>query len=116
MNPPGAGQYYYNLGAVLVNTGQIEPAGEAFKKAIEADPNYANAQYQYGVYLVSKATTTPDGKIVPPPGTKEAFEKYLQLDPSGPFADAAKGMLSSMEATVETQYTNPDAKKKGKKK
>jgi len=116
LNPPGAGQYYYNLGAVLVNTGQIEPAGEAFKKAIEADPNYANAQYQYGVYLVSKATTTPDGKIVPPPGTKEAFEKYLQLDPSGPFADAAKGMLSSMEATVETQYTNPDAKKKGKKK
>ncbi|MCZ2078972.1 MAG: tetratricopeptide repeat protein [Bryobacteraceae bacterium] len=115
LNPPGAGQYYYNLGAVLVNTGQIEPAGEAFKKAIEADPNYANAQYQYGVYLVSKATTTPDGKIVPPPGTKEAFEKYLQLDPSGPFADAAKGMLSSMEATVQTEYTNPDAKKKGGK-
>ncbi|HEU0141657.1 MAG TPA: tetratricopeptide repeat protein [Bryobacteraceae bacterium] len=116
LNPPGAGQYYYNLGAVLVNIGQIEPAGEAFKKAIEADPNYANAQYQYGVYLVSKATTTPDGKIVPPPGTKEAFEKYLQLDPSGPFADAAKGMLSSMESTVQTEYTNPDAKKKGGKK
>ena len=55
IDPTNAGRYYYNLGAVLVNTGQTEPAGEAFKKAIEADPNYADAQYQYGVYLISKA-------------------------------------------------------------
>jgi tetratricopeptide (TPR) repeat protein len=108
INPAGAGQYYYNLGAVLVNIGQLEPAGAAFKKAIDADPKYANAQYQYGIYLISKATTTPDGKIVPPPGTKEAFDTYLQLDPNGPFADAAKGMLASMDSTVQTQYKNPN--------
>jgi len=118
LNPPGAGQYFYNLGAVLVNTGQLDAAGDAFKRAIEADPNYADAQYQYGVFLISKATTTPEGKIVPPPGTKEAFEKYLQLKPDGPFADAAKGMLASMEITILTEYTDPDAakQKKAKKK
>lgn len=119
IDPPNAGRYYYNLGAVLVNTGQTEPAGDAFKKAIEADPNYADAQYQYGVYLLSKATTTPDGKIVPPPGTREAFEKYIQLRPDGPFADSAKGMIASMESTVQTQYSNPSAppaKKTTKKK
>ena len=115
INPTGAGQYYYNLGAVLVNIGQLEPAGAAFKKAIDADPNYANAQYQYGIYLISKATTTPDGKIVPPAGTKEAFDKYLQLDPNGPFADAAKGMLASMDSTVQTQYKNPNAPAPAKK-
>ncbi|MEO7142601.1 MAG: carboxypeptidase regulatory-like domain-containing protein [Bryobacteraceae bacterium] len=116
LDPPNAGKYYYNLGAVLVNTGQLEPAGDAFKKAIAADPNYADAQYQYGVYLISKATTTPDGHIVPPPGTVEAFQKYLELKPTGPFADASKGMLASIQSTVETKYANPDAKKAPAKK
>ncbi len=119
LDPPNAGRYFYNLGAVLVNIGQLEPAGEAFKKAIEADPNYADAQYQYGVYLVSKATTTADGRIVPPAGTKEAFQKYLQLKPDGPFADSAKGMLQSFDAQVQTEYKNPSAppqKKATKKK
>ena len=114
LDPPSAGKYFYNLGAVLVNTGQLEPAGEAFKKAIEADPNYAAAQYQYGIYLISKATTTAEGKIVPPPGTREAFEKYLALEPTGPFAESAKGMIASMESTVETQYVNPAKKTKKK--
>jgi hypothetical protein len=30
IDPPNAGRYFYNLGAVLVNTGQTEPA-EIFK-------------------------------------------------------------------------------------
>lgn len=111
LDPQNAGKYYYNLGAVLVNTGQLEPAGQAFKKAIEIDPNYADAQYQYGIYLISKAKTTPEGKIVPPDGTREAFQKYLELKPTGPFADAAKGMLASMEGGVQTEYKNPAAKK-----
>ncbi|MEO8026228.1 MAG: tetratricopeptide repeat protein [Bryobacteraceae bacterium] len=117
LDAPNAGKYYYNLGAVLVNTGQSDPAGEAFKKAIELDPNYADAQYQYGIYLIGKATTTPDGKITPPAGTKEAFEKYLQLKPDGPFADGAKAMLQSMGATVETNFEKPGQKKStGRKK
>jgi tetratricopeptide (TPR) repeat protein len=116
LDPTGAGKYYYNLGAVLVNTGQVEPAGEIFKKAIEADPNYADAHYQYGVYLISKATTTPEGKVVPPEGTKESFEKYLALKPDGPFAEGAKAMLATIGAKVDTTYTNPSAPKKGGKK
>jgi Tfp pilus assembly protein PilF len=112
LDPPNAGKYFYNLGAVLVNIGQLEPAGAAFKKAIEANPNYADAQYQYGVYLVSKATTTPDGKIVPLDGTKEAFQKYLELAPNGPFAEGAKGMLASFDSKIETEYKNPTAKDK----
>ena len=112
LDPAKAGTYYYNLGAILVNTGQLDPAGTAFKKAIEADPNHADAQYQYGVYLISKATVTPEGKVVPPEGTKEAFEKYLQLKPEGPFAASAKGMIETMQGAVQTEYTNPDAKAK----
>ena len=113
LDPAAAGRYYYNLGAVLTNIGQLEPAGEAFKKALEADPNYADAHFQYGVYLISKATTTPEGKIVPLDGTREAFEKYLALRPDGPFAQGAKDMISSMDVKLETEYK---AKKAGKKK
>jgi tetratricopeptide (TPR) repeat protein len=114
MDPTNAGRYYYNLGALLVNNGQTEPAGQAFKKAIEADPNYAEAHYQYGIYLISKAQTTADGKIVPPPGTKEEFELYLKLKPDGPFADSAKGMIASMEAQIQTEYKNPAAQEQKK--
>jgi cytochrome c-type biogenesis protein CcmH/NrfG len=117
LDPPNAGRYYYNLGALLVNAGQNEPAGEAFKSAIEKDPNYADAQYQYGVYLLSKATVSADGKVTPVPGTADAFQKYLQLKPDGSFADSAKSMLASLGSTIDTSYKNPAAvpPKKGKK-
>ncbi len=115
LDPTAAGKYYYNLGAVLVNNGQGEQAGDAFKKAITADPNYADAQYQYGIYLISKATTAPDGKIIPPDGTVQAFQKYLELKPDGPFAEACKGILSTIQGGVQTNYENPNAPKKKKK-
>lgn len=116
LDPQNAGKYYYNLGAVMVNNGQNDAAGQSFKKAIELDPNYADAQYQYGMYLLGQAKITPDGKVVPADGTKEALQKYLELKPTGPFADSAKGALASIEGSVTTTYTNPDAAKKGKKK
>lgn len=116
LDPPKAGTYFYNLGAVLTNRGQLEPAGAAFKKALDADPKHADAQFQYGIYLTSKAQTTADGKVVMPEGAREAFQAYLDLKPTGPFAEAAKGMIETMGATVATKYENPDAKKKTTKK
>lgn len=111
LDPPKAGTYYYNLGAVLTNKSQLEAAGQAFKKAVEADPNHADAHYQYGIYLISKAQTTADGKVTPPPGTREEFQKYIDLKPTGPYADSAKGMLQTIDASINTQYQNPDAVK-----
>lgn len=113
LDPPNAGRYFFNLGAIYVNSGNYGPAEEAFKAAIAADPNYADAHYQYGICLMAKAQTKADGTVVPPDGTKEAFEKYLALKPDGPYVDGAKGMLAAMGSTVQTTYENPDAKKKG---
>jgi tetratricopeptide (TPR) repeat protein len=110
LDAPQAGKYYYNFGAILVNAGQNDAAGDAFKKAIEVDPNYADAYYQLGIVMVGKATTTPEGKIVPPPGTEEAFQKYLSLQPNGPNADGAKAMLASMGSSIETNFAKPGAK------
>ena len=111
LDPTNAGKYYYNLGAVLVNTGQVDGASEAFKKAIDANPNYADAQFQYATVLSAKLTTGADGKITAPPGMKEALDKYLELQPTGQFAEAAKGMLQMIGASIETNYVNPNAKK-----
>jgi tetratricopeptide (TPR) repeat protein len=112
LDPPNAGKYYYNLGAVMMNTGQMDAAGEAFKKAISLTPNYAAAWFQYGLYLVGKAQIAPDGKIQPPEGTREALQEYLKLEPAGSNAEQAKQILGSLDAAIETQYVNPDAKKR----
>jgi len=134
IDPPGAVRYFYNLGAVLVNANQNDAAAEAFKKAIAAydqakatgappadiTKNYAEANYQLGITMLSKANTdAKTGKVTPLPGTEEAFNRYLELQPNGQFADAAKGMVQTIGGTVNTTYKNPTAeaasKKKGKK-
>jgi tetratricopeptide (TPR) repeat protein len=111
LDPTQAGKYYYNLGAVLVNTGQTAASEDFFKKAIESDPNYADAQFQYATALSAKLTTGADGKVTAPPGMQEALNKYLELQPAGQFAEAAKGMLQMIGATIQTDYSNPNAKK-----
>ncbi len=112
LDPPNAGKYFFNLGALYVNSGQLEPSGEAFKRAIEADPNYAEAYFQYGVYLMGKATTTAGGKIVPPEGTASYFEKYMALAPTGPNAEAAKAMIQTIQSTLQTEYISPEEQKR----
>ena len=114
LDPPGAGKYFYNMGALLVNGGQSEAAGEEFKKAIDADPKYADAQYQYGVYLASKATADASGKIIAAPGTIDALQKYLELKPDGSFAPSAKDLIAQLGGSVSTTFTNPNAPKKKK--
>jgi tetratricopeptide (TPR) repeat protein len=111
LDPTQAGKAYYNLGAIYINSGQTDAAGEAFKKAMELQPDYADAYYQYGVVLMAKMQVAADGKVTYAPGTQEAFQKYLDLKPDGPNADAAKGFISSMGGTIQTNYVNPNAKK-----
>jgi tetratricopeptide (TPR) repeat protein len=106
--------YYFNLGAVLTNAGKYDDAVAAFDKSIAADPNKADAYYQKGVNLLGKAKLGSDGKMQAPPGTAEAFNKYLELQPEGPYAQPAKDMLASIGAKVETTYGK--GKTAGKKK
>jgi hypothetical protein len=73
-------------------------------KVIAADPTKAEAYYQKGVNLLGKETIGKDGKAVAPAGTAEAFQKYLELAPTGRFAAAAKELLASIGAPVETGF------------
>ena len=120
-DPTDAALYYFNLGAILTNQAtsesnattkakDIEEANTAFDKAIAAKPDYAEAWYQKGINLLSKATIDKEGKMVPAPGTAEAFNKYLELQPTGPRAAEAKGLIESLGASVQTSYKKKSSK------
>jgi len=119
LNPANAGQYYYNLGALLTNANMAndvnvrKQAIEAFDKAIAADPNRADAYFWKAQNYMGMASTDNAGKIVVPEGTAESYQKYLELQPSGPHAEESKQMLAALNATVQTNYgTKKTATKK----
>ena len=119
MDPTQAAMAYFKIGAVWTNAStragddatrkkDLATANDAFDKAAAVKPDFADAYYQKGINLLGQATFTKDGKIVPAPGTAEAFQKYLELAPTGSHAEEAKQLLASMGAQVQTQF------KKGK--
>ena len=115
LDPANAGEYHYNLGALLMNNGQGDAATDAFKKAIELQPTYADSYYQYGVVLVGKAQMGADGKVTPVAGTVEAFQKYLDLQPTGPYAQSAKDLLATLGTSVQTLFSEPNKNSDPKK-
>ncbi len=51
---PNNGAYYLSLGVLYENQGDNDKAAEAYKKAVELDPNNSFANYYYGRMLVMK--------------------------------------------------------------
>jgi len=114
-DPPRAATYYFNAGATLTNQAtkesdpsikakDIDDANAAFDKATEVKPDYAEAYYQKGINLTSKATIDKSGKMVPAPGTIEALNKYLEVQTDGKHVEEAKGLIEGFGASVETSY------------
>ena len=114
MAPENAGTYYFNLGATMVNTGNTERAIAAFTKATEVQPDFANAYYQLATVLVGTAQMKEDGSIIPAPGTVEAYQKYLDLEPQGPYAASAQAMVQSLSGKLETVFEQPKKRRSRK--
>jgi tetratricopeptide (TPR) repeat protein len=115
LDPTHAAQYFFNAGAVLTNQGafdldqakkkeELQSAVQFFDKAVQVKPDYAEAYYQKGVNLVNQMTYDKTGKPIAVPGTVEAFNKYLELEPSGKYADAAKGNIEFLGGKVQIGY------------
>ena len=115
LDPAMASKAYFNMGANMVNSGQPGQAAEFFKKATDADPNYAEAWYQLGSLEMMKGAVDPKtGAQTYPPDTAPALKKYLDLQPSGKHAQEATAMLQAMGETVQTKIHNPAANSKKK--
>ena len=109
---PKAGMYYFNEAATLFNAGDAEGAAAAADKAIVADPTKADAYYIKGQALIQKATVDPKtNKITTPPGCVEAYQKYLELVPTGPRADEVKGILQGIGEPIKSTYKAAPSKK-----
>ena len=103
-----AGMYYFNEAATLFNANAMDDAAAAAQKAVTADPTKADAYYIEGQALIQKATVDPKTqKITAPPGCVEAYQKYLELAPTGSHAEEVKGILQGIGATVQTNYKAP---------
>ena len=116
LDPVNGGKYYFNLGAVMVNRGNAIAAADAFRKATEISPNYSRAYYQLGIALMRSAAVDDNGVPTPVPGTIEAFQKYVEIEPQGTYAPSAKAMIQTLSMAVDLSYTNPDAKKRERRK
>jgi tetratricopeptide (TPR) repeat protein len=117
LDPAIAAKAYFNMGANLVNSGQADKAPEFFKKATDADANYAEAWYQLGSTSMMKGSVDPKtGQQTYPPDTGAALKKYLDLQPNGPHAQEATAMLQALGEKIETKTTVPGAKTPAKKK
>lgn len=109
-NPTQATFYLKNQAVIFFQQGNATAQVAAAEKAIAADsnpndPNLAILYYLKGQGLVGNATIDPKTqKIVLPPGCAEAYQKYLELAPTGPYAADAKGILDQAGQKVNSSY------------
>ena len=103
VNPQQGSACYFNIGVIMYNESRLKDAVEPLQKSTQLDPKRADAFYWLGVCLFGTASTAIEGgqvKTILQPGTREAFEQYLTLEPSGRYANDAKAMLVAIEQTV----------------
>ena len=86
-DPKAAAVNYYNMGVTFINSGQSAEAVEALTKALQADPDYAEAHYQLGISLLGNNDME---------GSLDHLRSYLELSPGGPNVDAAKSLIEML--------------------
>ena len=105
IDPTKAAFYYKNEAVIYSQVGNNDAQAAAADQAIQAKPDDPLPYYLKGQALISKATVDPKTqKIVLPPGCGEAYQKYLELDPNGPYAADVQGILASAGQKVSSSY------------
>jgi tetratricopeptide (TPR) repeat protein len=109
-DPPNAASAWRNAGATLYNAGKMADAIVPFQKAVALDPKNAQTWYLLGTCLMNTMSSKTEGdKVIPiiSPGTVEAFQKAVELDPNGPWGAQSKQALDALQAMgagIDTKY------------
>ena len=86
LDPPNAATAWRNFGISLYNAGRLKEAVEPLKKASELDSKNPQVWYLLGAALVGSMETKKNGdklEFIIQPGTVEAYQKAVELDPNG---------------------------------
>ena len=89
------GTYEFNLGAAYLQAGQFKRSSEYFRNSLRRDPTRADAQYFYGLSLIREGARGKKQR-----NAVKAMRRYLQLEPEGPYAEAARDHLQQLGAPV----------------
>lgn len=106
---------YKNIAIVLTNQGKLPAVIAPLQKATQLNPQDASAWKLLGDALSYNITSkSEDGKIVYfiPPGTIEAYQRYLQLESSGPYAGQVKAALEGFAQLAKPASAPTETKKK----
>ena len=115
VNPPLAAFYLRNEAVIFFQPTSNNPDAQvaAANKAIAIDPTQAILYYLKGQGLTGQATIDPKTqRIVLPQECVDAFQMYLQLAPTGPYANDVKGILQQAGQKIDTSYKAPKPVKK----
>jgi tetratricopeptide (TPR) repeat protein len=120
LNPTDAALAWRNFGTVLYNSNRMKESIEPLQKATTLDPKNATAWLLLGIALVNTMEFKTEGDKITPvmqPGTVEAYQHAIDLDPNGPIGAQAKQGLDSLTAmgvgiTTKVGSAPPKAAKK----
>jgi tetratricopeptide (TPR) repeat protein len=87
----------YNQAAILWNSPDADPdeVHDILAKAIQADPNHAEAHFLMGNVLVKQGASS--GDMAKFAAAADEFETYLKLAPNGPNADKARESFEQLK-------------------
>ena len=91
---------YFNLCVMHYNTQTLDGAVDACNKALDANPDRADAYFIEGALLFYATKPNKDGSLTVPPGTVESLKKYLDMAPAGAHATEVKQMLEYLSASA----------------
>jgi tetratricopeptide (TPR) repeat protein len=115
LDPANAATAWRNLAISLYNANRGGDAIEPLQKSAELEPKNAQTWYLLGACLIYKMTTKKVGdkeEITFAPGTIEAYQKAIELDPNGPYGAEAKKGLEQLQLMAPGIDTKVNAKKK----
>jgi Flp pilus assembly protein TadD len=115
LDPTHAATAWRNFGISLYNANRLSDAVEPLQKAAQLEPNNAQTWYLLGASLVSEMTTKKVGdkeEVQFAPGTVEAYQKALELDPKGVYGQQAKEGLAMLQQLAPGIETKVNVKKK----
>jgi len=113
VNPASAGLYLKNEAVIFSLVGNADAQAAAADEAIKVDPTQPLPYYLKGQALIGKADVdSKTGRYILPPGCAEAYQKYLDLAPTGQYANDVKGILAQAATKVDLNYKAPKATKK----